>query len=282
MDSAINLRDGKNTQVPHLRSHNRRIRMNAHSGAATPDKQRLLRAAAEVLPSPLTLEVLARSAAVGITHDTWRSGPVEGWHTAGRITDGQMMRISSLTSWEVEGHIAEWCAGLGLEAAGTIDQLDDVDGQEFYFLAAQLLAWITDRTRVLANYKMLAEIADDGELGQLFTHAEGVFEQMIDEADDHGGTTFPLLSAAMRGARMKWWGTPSWPARVDTFLAAIDDRTHPHWGDGLHRFPEVRPEPAEDRPKLRELLLDTPWDLSDDAAQWAVRHGLNYVVAGSA
>jgi hypothetical protein len=174
--------------------------MNAHSGAPTPDKQRLLRAAAELLPSPLTLAVVARVAAVGITHDAWRSGPVEDWHAAGRISDGQMMRISSMTTWEVEGHIAEWCADLGLEADGTIDELDNVDGQEFDFLAAQLLEWITDRTRVLANYQMLAEIADDGELGQLFTHAEGVFERMIDEADAHG-ITYPLLSAALRAQR---------------------------------------------------------------------------------
>lgn len=69
---------------------------------------------------------------------------------------------------------------------------------------------------------------------------------------------------------------------MDTFLAAFNDRVHPHWRGGLHRFPEVWPEPAKDRPKLKELLLDTPWDLSNDTAQWAIRYGLNYVVVGSA
>jgi hypothetical protein len=69
---------------------------------------------------------------------------------------------------------------------------------------------------------------------------------------------------------------------VNTFLAAINDRTHPHWRDGLHQFPEVWPEPADDHSKLKDLLLDTPWDLSDDTAQWTIRHGLNYVAVGSA
>ena len=98
--------------------------MDLHLQAAKLDKQWLRQTAADLLPSPLTLDVIARMAAVGITHDAWRCGPVEDWHSTGRITDGQMMRFTSLTSWEVEGHIDEWCADLGLEPDASPDDLD--------------------------------------------------------------------------------------------------------------------------------------------------------------
>jgi hypothetical protein len=251
--------------------------MDLHLQAAKLDKQWLRQAAADLLPSPLTLDVIARLAAVGITHDAWRCGPVEDWHSAGRMTDGQMMRITSLTSWEVEGHIDEWCADLGLEPDASFEDLDAIGLDKFEILTVDVLCWITDPTRVLANYQVLAEIASDAELHDLVEHAEGVFAQLVEAAEDFG-VAHAFLGLAVNGSRMKWWGTPGWIARVETFMAAVHDRGHPHWRGGAHMFPESWPEPAEDHPRLKELLLEKPWDLGDDTAQWAIRHGINYVV----
>lgn len=249
---------------------------NPHA-VARPDMATLRRIATKVLPPEPDLELVTRLASVGITLDAWRDSPVEDWHAEGRVTDAEMLRINSLTTWEVLEAVRTWCADYGLNPEGTLDDLDEIDSEAFDDLAVDLLGGITDRTRVLANYESLWEFAGD-DIDDLREHAESVFGMMMSDCDEHGAA-HPILRAALRGADSKWWGTHHWPTRIDTFIAALGDPAHRHWR-GPVGYPQTIPPMAQDRGRLEHLLLEKPWDLDNDTARWVIQHGLNYAIVG--
>ncbi len=252
--------------------------MDVPSAVTRPDMSQLRRLAGQMLPPAPDLELITRLAAVGITVEAWRESPVEEWHGEGRMTDGEMMRINSMLTWEVLEHLREWCAECGLDPGASIDDLEAIECEAFNGLAADLLGWITDHTRVLANYESLGEFAAD-DLDDLGEHAVSVFSRMMSDCAEYG-VGYPFLRAAIRGAGSKWWGTHQWPSRVGAFIAALGDPAHDHWSGHEIGFPQTRPAMAADHRQLEHLLLEKPWDLDHDTARWVIQHGLNYVIVG--
>ncbi|MFI6694580.1 hypothetical protein ACIBLA_23025 [Streptomyces sp. NPDC050433] len=53
---------------------------------------------------PDNLATLLDLVAIGITNSTWRNSCVENWHAEGRLSDGEMMRINSHTTFR---HLTE-------------------------------------------------------------------------------------------------------------------------------------------------------------------------------
>jgi hypothetical protein len=217
---------------------------------------------------PDDLGAITGLAALGLTNLAWRNTCVEDWHAGGRLSDGEMLRINSHTTWLMGKRLDLWLSDSVLDPQGSLAQVESLSSRDVEVLTSGLLEWLADPGRRLPTGVTVAELAGD----DLLVYAQDAgtaLEDFVALAEEHG-VVFALISVAAHGglACGKWWGHPVWPCTVERFLVALDDPGDEHWGpDGSMRV-RLREEPAlvRDRPVLRELLLDRPWGLSTEAA----------------
>jgi hypothetical protein len=219
-------------------------------------------------------------AAVGIVNSGWRNSPVEGWHAGGKpLSDGDMLRVNAHTTWRVREIMRRWRTEAGLTARSPMAGLDGLDTDDVDRLAVRIFRWLVNPSRRLPTGVTLADLAGD-DLGEFTDHMDGTLGGFAATAERRG-LRFALYRAAAHGglACPHWWGTPTWPELVRTFVHVLDDPGHSHWGpDGSWRI-RLPPEPAQvaDRVPLQRLLLHRPWDLEPEAAQWIVDAGIGYL-----
>jgi hypothetical protein len=225
---------------------------------------------------PGRLDPMADLLAIGLVHGCWRNTCVEDWHASGRLSDADMLRISSHLTKRVREHVGAWAAEKDLSIDGPTAQLDALTMPDVEDLARGLLGLLTSPARRLPNGTTLAELAgsDLGEYEQEAALALGGFtaearargiRYAVTRSAGHGGLACP-----------HWWSHPKWAALVSRFIAILDEPGSEHWGpDGEWRR-RLPPEPlvVQDRNKLRCILLAAPWELSTEAAEWIGAAGI--------
>jgi hypothetical protein len=219
-------------------------------------------------------------AAVGIVNSGWRNSPVEDWHAGdGPLSDGDMLRVNAHTTWRVREIMRRWRTDFTLTARSPMAALDGLETDYVAWLAARIFRWLINPSRRLPTGVTLADLAGD-DLGEFTEHVDGTLGGFAATAERRGAR-FALYRAAAHGglACPHWWGTPTWPELVRTFVHTLDDPGHSHWGpEGTWRTRLSR-EPAQvaDRGGLQRILHDRPWDLEPVAARWIVSAGIGYL-----
>lgn len=260
--------------------------MEAKDGLTTEEEERLiltiLRDCVGTDPGavgPVPVGPVLDLAALGIVNDAWRNTCVEDWHAGGRLSDGDMLRVNSHTTWRTRQIVRRWRDEMGLSAAAPLSDLDQVGEDHVYWLAGRVWRWLVNPARVLPVGVTLASLAAGG-LPQYEDDASrslGVFAFQA----EHRGARYGFARAAAHGALAcnRWWGHPRWPGLVARFMTALADPEDAHWGTNGEFLPSLDPEPGEvaDRRGLRRVLLSRPWELSSDTAQWLVSAGIGYM-----
>ncbi|MFI8454562.1 hypothetical protein [Kitasatospora sp. NPDC085464] len=235
--------------------------------------EEMLRSRAGIDPVDLTalLDVLA----IGITNSAWRNTCVEDWHGEGRLSDGDMMRVNSHTTHGVRQRLRGWAREHGIRT-GTREGLAGLTVEDADALGYRLFRWLTNPERKLPTGATLRDLA----------RTEADLDEYVEEADrnlrgfvarmENNGVRFGLLFSAAHGALActEWWGHPSWPTRVDQFVAVLDNPAdHPY---GPKEYERLRPEPAgmQDRSALRAALMRAPWELDSAIAEWLIDAGI--------
>jgi hypothetical protein len=234
----------------------------------------------QVAMDPSQLAAVLDLAAVGIVNSGWRNSPVEDWHAGGGpLGDGDMLRVNAHTTWRVREIMRRWRTEAGLTPRSPMAALDGLDTDDADRLAVRIFRWLVNPTRRLPTGVTLTELAGN-DLGEFTDHVDGTLGGFAATAQRRG-LRLALYRAAAHGglACPHWWGTLTWPELVRTFIHVIDDPGHSHWGpDGSFRS-RLLPEPAQvsDRVGLQRLLLNRPWELEPEAAQWIVNAGIGYL-----
>ncbi len=228
---------------------------------------------------PCLLRPIIDLAALGLVNSAWRNSPVENWHADARITDGEMLRINSHTTWRFHQRLIRWVGERGLSSHGSTSDLDQIPVEEVDHLAGRLCRWLVNPRRKLPTGTTLRELAGN-DLPDYRDHAAEALEGFAAQAKDRG-TRFGFVRTAAHGglACMHWWEHPAWPAQVSQFLHALDDPADQHRGaSGEHKEP-LPPQPAQvaNRELLRKTLLTHPWQLDADTSEWLVLAGIRYV-----
>lgn len=210
-------------------------------------------------------------AATTITLGLWRNTAIENWH-AGRspLHDGTMMRINSATTRLVRSMLSfervDWVA-LGLAVVNP---------------ARVLPTGLTVLDTGLACHNPADLAHSDDPREDLASMAANVIQwgrtQRILEPEFGLRTLVRSRCAHDSG----WFGTPSWPRRVERFCEAVDDQGHSQWNAfrGKSWFDEWftgRPASISDSAELWRLLLAGPDLLPEDAAEWCVAAGIGFV-----
>ncbi|MFB9430623.1 hypothetical protein [Streptoalloteichus tenebrarius] len=216
-------------------------------------------------------------AAVGLVNSAWRNSPVEDWHAGdGPLSDGDMLRINSHTTSRVRDMVRRWRTDCGIDAHAPVAYLDELDIEAIDWLAGKLCRWLTDPRRRLPTGIALADLAGDN-LGEYTDHAWGVLGGVAQLAEDRSTHYAFWRAAAHAGLACRhWWGTPTWPGLVDRFVGALDDPTDPHWGPEGQWFSRLpgRPREIADNNRLRRALLQNPWKLGSESAEFLVSAGI--------
>ncbi|MYT28116.1 MULTISPECIES: hypothetical protein [unclassified Streptomyces] len=229
---------------------------------------------------PIDLSALLDVLALGITNSCWRNSCVETWHAEGRLSDGDMMRINSHTTHGIRQRLTGWTTEFGI-TSGSSAALAEVTVEDVDLLAHRIFRWLTNPKRKLPTGITLSELAQSKEeLEEYEDHADrrlGGFSGQMEEK----GVRFGLLYMACHGALAcsKWWLHPSWPDRVQRFITVLDNPTDRHWGpdgDWLKRL-EAEPPAVRDRGALHAMLLQAPWNLGIEAAEWITDAGIGYL-----
>lgn len=105
---------------------------------------------------PDQLRAILELAALGLVNAAWRNTAVENWHAAGRIHDGDMLRINSHSSWRVRQILSRWRAQIGISADALTGSLDSIDFGDFRWLAGRIYQWIVSPRRRLPTGVLLA------------------------------------------------------------------------------------------------------------------------------
>jgi len=219
-------------------------------------------------------------AAVGLVNGAWRNSPVEQWHAgAAPLSDGDMLRINSHTTWRVREIMRRWRPDVGIAPDSTVAAFDAVAHVEVEWLAERIFDWMTRPTRALLTGVNLEDLAGDT-YGEFRDHVDRTLGSFVAGAERRG-TRYAFWRAAAHGglACRHWWGTPSWPAIVAAFLTALDNPADPHWGTDGNLRTTLRPAPPQlaDRAGLRRTLLQRPWDLAPTSADWIVSAGIGHL-----
>ncbi|MFE6750303.1 hypothetical protein ACFVGM_30930 [Kitasatospora purpeofusca] len=235
-------------------------------------------AKAEVDPADLAalLDVLA----IGITNSAWRNGCVENWHAEGRLSDGDMMRVNSHTTHGVRQRVRGWTREFSVSTS-TGEGLAGLAVEDADALGYRLFRWLTNPERKLATGATLGELAKtEADLDEYVEHADQSLRGFIAQMEDKG-VRFGLLRTACHGALacQQWWGHPTWPARVDRFMAMLDNPEDDQWGPNATYRERLLPEPSglRDRSALRATLLKAPWELDSTTADWITDAGIGYL-----
>ncbi|GAA2454113.1 hypothetical protein [Streptomyces macrosporus] len=232
---------------------------------------------------PASLADVTVLVAIGLTNGAWRNTRVENWHAGdGPLSDGDMLRINSATTYGTHQRLKGWLREYGLSRGNETAALDTLDADDLEELAVRLFRWLVRPSRTLANGMTLARLASE---------AGDTVETYADDAEraltgflaggEKRGVRYAFLRAAAHGAGAcsHWWGHPNWPKLVDAFLEAVGDPRHEHWGAGGKRLKDLPPIPAEleDRGTVRVVLLKRPWKLGADTADWITWAGIRYL-----
>jgi hypothetical protein len=137
-------------------------------------------AAAQLGRDPLIRDALIDLAALGVARSTWRQGPVEDWHIAGRIGQVEMMRANAATSRHVRSLLAEllperwwtWNAQTGLHADALL-------------LWSVLAREIGSVDRGLPDGRTVAELAPDDEQTVEYRNNEGYSGGCVEVKGDY-------------------------------------------------------------------------------------------------
>ncbi|MEU9163051.1 hypothetical protein AB0D29_22645 [Streptomyces sp. NPDC048424] len=252
---------------------------NAQAAMAEEVFEEVLRAQADVDPTdlPALLDLLA----LGLTNGSWRNSCVEEWHAEGRLSDGDMMRINSHTTFGIRQRLRGWCKELDI-TSGSSESLAKVTLEDVNVLTHRLFRWLTNPERRLPTGMTLGELASIREdLAEYEDHAEGALGAFEGQMERRG-VRHGLLYTAGHGALAcsQWWAHPRWPGRVDLYISVLDNPANRHWGTDGERLQRLGPEPTavKDRAALRRTLLDTPWKLDAEAAQWITNSGIGYLM----
>ena len=143
-------------------------------------------------------------------------------------------------------------------------------------LAQSAVFWLTTPGRPLVTGVALDELAGS-DLERFGDQVVAAAEEWCGNADydgaDHGLIKIALYAVAQ--PCKTWWGTPQWRRMVNSFMAALGDRNHAHWREAGERWPSVEPTAnVADRPRLRAMLLVSPWDLDPPSVHWILQAGL--------
>ena len=229
---------------------------------------------------PANLAALLDVLAIGITNGTWRNSCVENWHAEGRLSDGDMMRINSHTTHGVRQRLLGWAKEFGI-STGTREELAELTVEDADTLGFRLFRWFTNPGRRLPTHATLGQLAGtEDDLDEYREHADQSLRGFIAQMEDRG-VRFGLLHTAAHGALAgeHWWGHPTWAARVDLFMAALDNPEDSHWGPNAeyrHRLPP-QPTGLHDRTALRATLLEAPWELDSATANWITDASIRYL-----
>ena len=217
--------------------------------------------------------------ALALASSGWRSTCVERWYAAGRIGEGDMMRVTSYTAWSVRQRVRRWMGESGLALDMPVNVLDKVDDDAVYRLLTCVCGWLIDRHRRLPCGVTLGALAEK----DLTTYAlsAGTVLAAFGSLTEARGARFAFARGAAHGALAcrRWWGHPNWPVTVDGFSRALDNPADRHWGEKGEFRRHLPPEPPDvaDRRVLRKTLLSSPWRLSPDAAAWVASAGIGYL-----
>ncbi|MFJ2775941.1 hypothetical protein [Kitasatospora sp. NPDC087315] len=229
---------------------------------------------------PADLAALLDVLAIGITNGAWRNSCVENWHAEGRLSDGDMMRVNSHTTHGVRQRLRGWTKEFGVSAS-TSEGLAELAVEDADALGYRLFRWLTNPARKLATGATLGELAKtEMNLDEYVEHADQSLRGFIAQMEDKG-VRFGLLRTACHGALacQQWWGHPTWPARVDRFMAMLDNPEDDQWGPSAAYRERLLPEPSDlqDRSALRATLLKEPWELGSTTADWITDAGIGYL-----
>ncbi|MGO9078607.1 MAG: hypothetical protein ACLQDY_06140 [Streptosporangiaceae bacterium] len=228
---------------------------------------------------PHQLRPILELAALGLVSSAWRNTSVENWHAAGRLHDGDMLRINSHASWRVRQLLSRWRTEMGLGPDALAESLDEIDSEDFRWLAGRIYQWVVNPHRRLPTGATLRDVAQ-GNLADLENDADQALSAFVYQGEDRG-IGFAFCRAAAHGglACRHWWGHPAWTRLVGRFLRALDDSGDSPWGPEGQFRARLRPEPpaVRDRAALRRTLLHQPWTLDTDSAQWIVSAGIGYL-----
>lgn len=258
---------------PDDRSAPRRAESAGRGGDDLAQVDRLLRDRFGIGPDHLTavLDLFA----IAVVNGAWRNGPVDDWHAQGRLSQSDMLRVNSHTTYRTRQLLARWRLQVGLRATARVTELDGVPLAQVRWLAARLGAWLADPRRRLPTGHTIESLAGD-RLDELRQHADAVLGGFVLQADRRG-LRYALWRAASQAglACPHWWGAPRWPEQVGEFLRLLDDPDHRHWRTGGELT--APPPTAPDRVRLRRTLSRCPWELDAETADWVVRAGLGHV-----
>jgi hypothetical protein len=219
-----------------------------------------------------------RLASLGLVRFAWRDTCVRNWHAEGRLRDGDMLRVNSHMSWRLDQFLCHWHGQLGFPPDAPARSLDEISLDEFRWLGAQVYRWIVNPERRLPVGMTLGNVAGKS-LNQLKIDADDALTAFFYEGEDLGiGAAFHR--AAAHGGRQcgHWWGHPGWAQLVAAFTRVLDEPWDAHWGGHGEFRARLPAEPAlvRDREGLRQTLLQRPWTLDGESAQWVAAAGIRH------
>lgn len=229
---------------------------------------------------PVDLAALLDVVAIGLANGSWRNSCVEDWHAEGRLSDGDMMRINSHTTHGVRQRLRGWAKEFGI-GTGTRDELAKLTVDDADSLGYRLFRWMANPSRKLPTGVTLADLArTDEDLSEYIEHADRSLRGFVGQMEDKD-VRFGLLYTACHGALacQHWWGHPTWPARVDRFMAMLDNPEDDRWGPDAKHRERLLPEPPglQDRNAVRATLLNAPWELDGATAEWITNAGIGHL-----
>ncbi len=218
-----------------------------------------------------------RLADLGVVVTAWRNGPIEDIHARlGGLSDGELLRINSHTTWRVRGITGRWLREVGFGERGNQSRGWSICHEDLETLVSRWYRWVANPNRVLPGGAPLHDSAGV-KLEEVQLHAERALFALLPLARRYG-VDAALLSLALQGAVFAghWWGHPRWPNLVERFIRSLD---HPHKSEGISEIDWVglqTPEPPEvsDRPYLAGVLLAAPWQLQTATADWLIKAGI--------
>ena len=222
---------------------------------------------------------ILRLANLGVVWQAWRNGPVESLHAgSGLLSDGDMLRINSYTTWRIRGITDRWWSEL-LRQSGAEAAAGTIRDEDFEILVKRWYRWFVNPSRVLPGGEKLRETAG-ADLLELQAHVDSTLSALLALAKRQGADT-AVLFLTVQGAfqTTQWWGHPQWTRLVDRFVVALDDPTDSHWNSVPGWWDRLPPEPTEvvDRVHLRMRLRAAPWKLRVETAEWLVDAGIGSI-----
>jgi hypothetical protein len=235
------------------------------------------------------LDGLVDFAAIGLTLLWWRNTPIEGWHAGGEsaLSDGEMFRISTHTTWKLGEHLRTWLADYGVRTVSDLAAADRLLPNAAFNRRVRSVARGLGRSsrRLIIGVTLLdvaeqlltnsraspdCDVPEDETaeivVAEYAAHATRMAESWINQCYIHG-FSYSIYSVAAFGSSwgQGWWGTARWPAQVDALFRVLDDPGHDHWcGEHVPPPPGGTPSPHD----LRRILVTAPWTLSSDTASW--------------